>query len=156
MAWLGVDNWANLEWRARVPLAFGNKNAFDLFEPVADDHTLQPEPLHHRSSRVSNPEGYISTTLFWHSFPFIFAFSFDKGFLFYFDRLTLLRRVFAPGVRRDLYMCGSTFLWWYVGWFLLRVLVVWHLHWMRHRARRLFYALWGRGGGILPTPYILV
>jgi hypothetical protein len=38
--WLTVADWANVEWRDRAPLALGNENVFDAFEPVADERTL--------------------------------------------------------------------------------------------------------------------
>ena len=58
--WLTVDDWANVEWRARAPLALGSENSFDAFELVADERTLLREPSRHRSSRVVNPGGYVS------------------------------------------------------------------------------------------------
>ena len=62
--WLTVDDWANVDWRDRVPLALGNENSFDAFEPVADERTLLREPSCHHSSRVVSPGGYVSNLNF--------------------------------------------------------------------------------------------
>ena len=38
--WLTVDDWENVEWRAKALLALGSENSFDAFEPVVDERTL--------------------------------------------------------------------------------------------------------------------
>jgi len=73
-AWLDAEDWAGLEWRARVPLALGSKNSFNSFEPVEDDRTLLCEPSRHRSSRMVNPGGYVSIDDLWCSFPFFWRY----------------------------------------------------------------------------------
>ena len=61
--WLIVDDWANVEWRDRAPLALGCENSFDAFESVTDGRTLLRESSHHLSWRVS-PGGYVSGPTF--------------------------------------------------------------------------------------------
>ena len=67
--WLAINDWVNVNWRARVPLALGSENYFDAFEPIADERTLLREPSRHCSSRVVNPDGYVSKMTF--GIPFL-------------------------------------------------------------------------------------